>query len=46
MIKRTICIETPCHLKCKDEQLIASYKYIKGYESLADKTVPIEDLGI
>ena len=46
MIKRTICIETPCHLKYRDEQMVVSYSHVKGYESLPDRTVPIEDLGI
>lgn len=46
MIKRTICIETPCHLKCRNEQLVADYHHIKGYENLPEKTVPIEDIGI
>jgi CRISPR-associated protein Cas1 len=46
MIKRTICIETPCHLKYRNEQMIVSYTLIKGYESLPEKTVPVEDLGI
>jgi len=46
MIKRTLCIETPCHLKCRDEQLVVSYEHIKGFEDRADKTVPIEDIGM
>ncbi len=46
MIKRTICIENPCHIKCRDEQLVVSYAHVKGYENLTDKTVPIEDLGM
>ncbi|MBS1975121.1 MAG: type II CRISPR-associated endonuclease Cas1 [Bacteroidetes bacterium] len=46
MIKRTLCIETPCHLKCRNDQLVASYEHIKGYESLPEKLVPIEDIGI
>ncbi len=46
MIKRTICIESPCHLKCRDEQMVLSYSHVKGYENLADKTVPIEDIGM
>lgn len=46
MIKRTICIETPCHLKFRDKQMVVSYNHVKGYEELPDKTVPIEDLGI
>lgn len=45
MIKRTICIETPCHLKFANEQMVACYSHIKGYENMPDKTVPIEDLG-
>lgn len=46
MLKRTICIETPCHLKFSNNQLVASYTHVKGYETLPDKTVPIEDLGM
>lgn len=46
MIKRTICIETPCHLKYSNNQLIVSYQHIKGYETFADKSLPIEDLGM
>ena len=46
MIKRTICIETPCHLKCNNDQLVVSYSHIKGLEDRADKTVPIEDIGM
>ncbi|MCX6210145.1 MAG: type II CRISPR-associated endonuclease Cas1 [Bacteroidetes bacterium] len=46
MIKRTICIETPCHLKYRDEQMIVSYSHVKGYETLPDRTVPIEDVGM
>lgn len=46
MIKRTICIESPCHLKCHNEQLIVSYDHIKGMEDRAERTVPIEDIGI
>ena len=46
MIKRTLCIETPCHLKCSNEQLLVSYNHVKGLEDRVDKTVPIEDIGI
>jgi CRISPR-associated protein Cas1 len=46
MIKRTLLIQTPCHLKCQNEQLVVSYKHVKGYEDRADRTVPIEDIGI
>jgi len=46
MIKRTICIENPCHIKCRNEQMVLSYSHIRGYESLPDKTVPIEDIGM
>ena len=46
MIKRSICIENPCHLKCRDEQMVLSYQHIKGFELLPDKSVPIEDLGM
>lgn len=46
MIKRTLCIESPCHLKCRNEQLVVSYAHIKGLENREEKTVPIEDIGI
>lgn len=46
MIKRTICIETPCHLKYRDKQMVVCYNQVKGYESLPERTVPVEDLGI
>ncbi len=46
MIKRTICIETPCHLKCSNSQLVVCYSHIKVLEDRADKTVPIEDIGM
>lgn len=46
MIKRTLCIENPCHLKCRNEQLVVNYEHIKGYETLPEKTVPIEDIGM
>lgn len=46
MIKRTLCIESPCHLKCRYDQLVVSYEHVKGLEDRAEKTVPIEDIGI
>jgi len=46
MIKRTICIENPCHLKCRNGQLVVDYHHIKGYETVPEKTAPIEDIGI
>lgn len=46
MIKRTLCIETPCHLKFRDNQLVVSYSHVKGLEDRADRTVPIEDIGM
>jgi CRISP-associated protein Cas1 len=46
MIKRTICIENPAYLKCRNEQLLVSYNGIRGYEEIPDKTVPVEDIGI
>lgn len=46
MIKRTICIENPCHLKCRNNQLVVNYEHIKGYENLTEKTAPIEDIGM
>ena len=46
MIKRTLCIETPCHLKCNNNQLVVSYSHVKGLEDRADRSVPIEDIGM
>lgn len=46
MIKRTLCIETPCHLKFRNNQLVANYNYVKGLEDREEKTVPIEDIGM
>ncbi|HVM88270.1 MAG TPA: type II CRISPR-associated endonuclease Cas1 [Puia sp.] len=46
MIKRTLCIENPCHLKCRNNQLVASYEHIKGCENIPEKIIPIEDIGI
>ena len=46
MIKRTLCIENPCHLKCRNDQLVVSYEHIKGYEDRPEKTVPFEDIGM
>lgn len=46
MIKRSICIENACFLKFSNEQMVVSYKHIKGMEEIADRSVPIEDLGM
>jgi len=46
MVKRTLCIENPCHLKCRNGQLVVSYEHVKGYETVPEKTVPIEDIGM
>lgn len=46
MIKRTICIESPCHLRCDNEQMVVSYAYLKDKDDVADKRVPIEDIGV
>jgi CRISP-associated protein Cas1 len=46
MIKRSIFIGNPCHLKTTNEQLVISYNHVKGQEDMDDKTVPIEDIGV
>lgn len=54
MIKRTLCIESPAHLKCRNDQLVVSFIGIKGMparsgtdgEDVPEKTVPVEDIGI
>jgi CRISP-associated protein Cas1 len=46
MIKRTIHIGSPCRLSSKNEQLVIKYDHVPGQENIADKTVPIEDIGI
>lgn len=43
MIKRTIHIGSPCTLRKREQQLVVQYPKELG---LADKTVPIEDLGV
>lgn len=46
MLRRTICIESPCHLRCQNGQLVVSYSNVKGMEDFPEKSVPIEDIGI
>jgi CRISP-associated protein Cas1 len=46
MLKRTIVILQPCFLKCNNEQLIISYKHVKGQEEMDDKSVPLEDVAV
>lgn len=46
MIKRTILIQSPCHAKCTNDQLVLTYKHVPGYEDKPDKSVPIEDIGV
>jgi CRISP-associated protein Cas1 len=46
VITRTICIENPCLLKYSNQQMVVSYGHVPGQETLPDKTVPIEDLGM
>lgn len=46
MIKRSIFIGTPCHLKTLNDQLLICYDHIKGQEDIPEKQVPIEDIGM
>ena len=46
MIKRTLCISTPCLLRFQDGQMKVQYSHVKGYEELPEKSVPIEDIGV
>ncbi len=46
MIKRTVCISTPCLLRYQDDQMKVKYDHVKGYEHLPEKSVPIEDIGV
>ena len=46
MIKRTVCIESPCMAQFRNGQLILKYDHIKGFEDRPEKSVPIEDLGV
>lgn len=46
MIKRSVCIESPCMAQYRNGQLILKYDHIKGYEDRPEKSVPIEDLGL
>lgn len=43
MIKRTIHIGSPCTLRRREQQLVVQYPKELG---MADKTVPIEDIGV
>lgn len=43
MIKRTIHIGSPCTLRRREQQLVVQYPQELG---MADKTVPIEDIGV
>lgn len=44
MMKRSLCIESPCHFHGQHEQLVVSYARVKGMEEFPDKPVPIEDI--
>lgn len=46
MLKRTICIQSPSHLKYRNGQLVVCYDHVKGQESMPEKTAPVEDLGM
>jgi CRISP-associated protein Cas1 len=46
MLKQTIAIQQPCFLKCNNEQLIISYKHVKGQEHLVDKSKALEDIAV
>ncbi|MDW8274530.1 MAG: type II CRISPR-associated endonuclease Cas1 [Chitinophagales bacterium] len=46
MIKRTILLGNPCRLALRLDQLLIQYNHITGQEDMADRTVPIEDLGV
>lgn len=42
MIKRTLLFSNPCYLSTKHKQLVVNYPH----DSMASRTVPIEDIGI
>lgn len=46
MVKRTVCIESPCLVSCRHDQLILRYDHIPGYEDRPERSVAIEDLGM
>lgn len=45
MITRSLFFGNPCHLKTRDNQLVAVYNKIPGQEEMKDKCAPIEDIG-
>lgn len=45
MITRTLFFGNPCHLKTRDNQLVAVYNTIPGQQDMPDKKAAIEDLG-
>jgi CRISPR-associated protein Cas1 len=46
MIKRTIYVGNPLHLKVNNEQLILNVPHAQGMDKMLGNTVPLEDIGI
>jgi len=46
MIKRTIYVGNPLHLKVNNEQLVLNVPHAQGLDKLVGNTVPLEDIGI
>ena len=46
MIKKTIYLGNPYYISIKDQQLLLQVPEAKGIDSILNKTIPIEDIGI
>lgn len=46
MIKRTIYVGNPLHLKVNNEQLVLNVPHAQGMDKLVGNTIPLEDIGI
>ncbi len=46
MIKRTIYVGNPLHLKVSNEQLVLNVPHAQGMDKLVGNTIPLEDIGI
>lgn len=46
MIKRTIYVGNPLHLKVNNEQLVLDVPHAKGMDKILGNSIPLEDIGI
>lgn len=46
MIKRTIYVGNPLHLRVRNEQLELNIPHAQGIDKIIGNTIPLEDIGI